>query len=392
MEPGVASELELTATAMASDGRAVGREESGRVVFVDGALPGERVRARIGEQRPRYASGDLVEVLEASRDRVEPRCRHLLQGCGGCQWQHVDPQAQRRFKAQIILDALRRIARIEPPALRPTVELPPWSYRTTLRAGVDADGRAGLRALRSNDLVNVPDCLVIHPLLAELLADGRYLGAAEVIMRCGARTGERLVATIPSGSPPQVPVDAVRSYFHEQAAGRLWRVSARSFFQTRPDGVDALAALVETAAGETGAPARALDLYSGVGLFAGVLAARGWAVTAVEGAAASVADARRNLRDLDVRVVRADLSGWRPEQRAELVVADPSRAGLGRAGTEAVVASGAGRLVLISCDAGSLGRDAGLLRDAGYRLASVTPVDLFPHTFHVEVVTVFERT
>ncbi len=376
---------------MASDGRAVGREGSGgRVVFLDGALPGDRVRARIIEERPRYVGGEVVELIEPSADRVDARCGHVEEKCGGCQWQHANPEAQRSYKSQIILDAFRRIGRMEPPPLQPTVELAVWGYRTTLRAGVASDGRAGLRSLRSNDVVPVPDCLVIHPLLTELLADGRYPGADEVILRCGARTGERLVATVPSGSEPDVPADVARSHFREEAAGRTWRISARSFFQTRPDGVDALAALVVAAADELSSPARALDLYSGVGLFAGVLAGRGWSVTAVEGAAASVADARHNLRDLDVRIVRADVTRWRPTQ-AELVVADPSRVGLGRSGVEAVADSGASRLILVSCDSGSLGRDAGLLGDAGYHATSVTPVDLFPHTFPAEVVTVFDR-
>jgi 23S rRNA (uracil1939-C5)-methyltransferase len=126
-----------------------------------------------------------------------------------------------------------------------------------------------------------------------------------------------------------------------------------------------------------------------VGVFAGVLAARGWSVTAVEGTPSAVNDGRANLRDLGVTVVRADVTQWTPIP-ADLVIADPSRAGLGRAAVTAITATGARRVVLVSCDAGSLGRDAGLLRDAGYHLTSVTPVDLFPHTFHVEVVSVFD--
>ncbi len=375
---------------MASNGSAVARDGSGRVVFVSGALPGELVRARITAEHARHAAGHAVEVLEASPDRAVPPCGHVSDGCGGCQWQHITPDAQRRFKADIIAEAIRRIGRVEPPPLQPTVELGPWAYRTTLRAGVGEDGRAGLRALRSNDVVPVPGCLVIHPLLADLVVDGRYPGAEEVVLRCGARTGERLAATTPGGIDAHLPADVGRSHYREEAAGRLWRISARSFFQTRPDGVDALAALVTGAAAATGRPGRALDLYSGVGLFAGVLAERGWSVTAVEGAAASVADARHNLRDLPVLIRRADVTRWRA-QPADLVVADPSRNGLGRAGVAVAAASGAARLVLVSCDAGSLGRDAGLLRAAGYRASSVTPVDLFPHTFHVEVVTVFDR-
>jgi tRNA/tmRNA/rRNA uracil-C5-methylase (TrmA/RlmC/RlmD family) len=113
-------------------------------------------------------------------------------------------------------------------------------------------------------------------------------------------------------------------------------------------------------------------------------------VTAVETARSAVADARVNLRGLDVKVVRGDVTKWTARE-ADLVVADPSRAGLGRAGVAVIEATGARRLVLVSCDAASLGRDAGLLRAAGYGLTSLTPVDLFPHTPHVEVVSVYDR-
>jgi 23S rRNA (uracil1939-C5)-methyltransferase len=179
-------------------------------------------------------------------------------------------------------------------------------------------------------------------------------------------------------------------HVHELAAGHRWQVSARSFFQARPDGVDALAELVAEAAGELAPAARALDLYSGVGVFAGVLTTRGWSVTAVESDRHAVDDARVNLRELGAKVVRADVTRWRAP-RAELVVADPSRAGLERRGVQVIATSSPRRVVLISCDAGSLARDASALGRIGYRLTSATPVDLFPHTFHVEVVSVFDR-
>jgi 23S rRNA (uracil1939-C5)-methyltransferase len=173
-------------------------------------------------------------------------------------------------------------------------------------------------------------------------------------------------------------------------AGRRWRISAGSFFQARPDGADALAELVADAAERSGPPGSALDLYSGVGLFAGVLAEKGWAVTAVESSPSSAADARANLDGLPVGVVQADVGRWSPPP-ASLVVADPSRIGLGRKGVEVVAASGAPRLILVSCDAISLGRDSGLLSKKGYRLSEMTLVDMFPQTSHVEVVSVFNR-
>ncbi len=383
------SGLELVATGMASNGEAIARDPSGKVIFIDGALPGEHVRVEILSERSKYSSGRMTELLEPSDFRREPPCPKVQRGCGGCQWQHATVAAQQQFKTDLITDAIRRLGRLDPPAPQPTVQLAAWRYRTTLRAGV-VDGQAGLRQLRTNRIVTVEDCLVVHPLLEDLLVGRRYIGAEEVLLRCGARTNERLVAPRPARVKIRVPGDVRTDHLHEIAGGRLWRVSAKSFFQTRADGADALAGLVAAAAEEIGTPSTAIDLYSGVGLFAGVLADRGWSVTAVEGASSAVHDARVNLRDLGVAVVRADVTRWTPA-KADLVVADPSRAGLGRGGVAVVAASGARRVVLVSCDAASLGRDAGLLREEGYRLTSVTPVDLFPHTFHVEVVTVFDK-
>ena len=322
----MAEQLRLTATAMASDGRAVSRHPSGQVVFLEGALPGEEVVATIVAERRHYLTARVARVVTASAARLEPRCGHVAEGCGGCQWLHVGIDAQVEFKRQILIDTIRRIGRIECPELSETVGLEPWNFRTSLRATV-VDGRAALRRARSNEGIPVPGCLVVHPLLTELLDGRRYPGAEEVLLRCGARTGERLVSVRPHRIVADVPGDVRSDWVHELAAGRTWRVSAASFFQSRPDGVDALADLVVSAASDV-EPTVAVDLYSGVGVFAGVLAARGWSVTAVEGSATAVRDAEANLAGLGVRVVRADVTRWYPEQAA-LVVADPSRAGLG---------------------------------------------------------------
>lgn len=379
------TQVELVTTGATSDGHALGREASGRVVFVPGALPGERVLVEIVSERPKSAMARLVEVLEPSTRRVVPPCPLLAAGCGGCQWQHASADEQRRMKVEIVANAVAR-AGVELPGAPSMVELDPWAYRTTVRAAV-VDGRAGYRRRESHDVLRVPECLVAHPLLADLLADGRFDGASEVLLRCGARTGERLAATVPAGLEISVPDDVHRDAFSEIAAGRRWRISAGSFFQARPDGADALAQLVAAAAGE---PGPALDLYSGVGLFSGVLAERGWTITAVESSPTAVADARANLDGLPVEIVQADVTRWAPPA-VSLVVADPSRIGLGRKGVGVVAASGARRLVLVSCDAISLGRDSALLAKQGYRLTAMTLVDMFPQTSHVEVVSTYDR-
>jgi 23S rRNA (uracil1939-C5)-methyltransferase len=381
------STVRVRTTAMSTDGRAVGRLDSGKVVFVDGALPDEEVEVVIESAKSSFASARLSRVVVSSVDRRVPPCPRLGEGCGGCQWQHASAGAQLRYDSILISESLRRIGRIaDPPVLEP-VELAPWRGRTTIRVGVH-DGRAALRRGASHDLVPIEGCLIAHPLLLPYLSGRRYPGARALTLRCGARTGEVLIDATPAGRV-ELPDEVATDHFHEIAAGRRWRISARSFFQSRPDGADALAGAVAAAAG-AGGGRRAVDLYAGVGLFAGVLAGAGWSVVAVEGSHRSVADARVNLADLDVRVVEGDVNAWRADEAADLVVADPSRAGLGRDGAATAVAVRAPRVILISCDAASLGRDAALLIDHGYRLVSVTPIHMFPQSRHIEAVSLFE--
>lgn len=389
-----AATLEVTRIVAGGDGFA--HDDSGRVVFVPGALPGEQVRVEVHDQRRDFARARLIEVVRPSPLRVAEPCSFVAAGCGGCDWQHIDASGQRRLKAEIVQDALRRQARIEV-EVDPGPELPATGYRTTAR-GAALDGRFGFRHRGSHELVPVSPCLVAHPLLDELITDGRYPDG-EVILRVGARTGERLVVI--DGVGAEVP-DGVRvatkaglragnrAWYHEELSGRRWRISARSFFQARPDGAEALVeAVAEVFAGALGPEPHLVDLFGGVGLFAGSVGPIG-RVTLVESGASAVADARINLADGPARFVKGDVARWRPA-RADLVVADPPRVGLAASGVAAVSATQAERVALVSCDPASLGRDAKLLAAAGYRLATATLIDLFPHTSHVEVVSRFDR-
>lgn len=388
----------LEITTVVAGGEGMGRDASGRVTFVEGALPGETVTVELHQQKKDFARGRVLEVVVASPDRVAPPCPFVAAGCGGCDWQHAATAAQRRLKALVVADALRRQAHLDL-AVGEGPELPAEGYRTTLR-GVATDGRFGFRRRHSHEVVDVAPCLIAHPLVDELVTHGRFPNG-EVVLRAGARTGERLVIVNVDAAGTQVPdgvrvisaaelSSGTRAWFHEELAGRRWRISARSFFQARPDGAEALVDQVRAAIdGALPHGGHLVDLYGGVGLFAGALGGGGQ-VTLVEHSASSVADARVNLEGMDARIVRADVDHWGPA-RADVVVADPPRAGLGARGVAKVAATQAPRLVLVSCDPAALGRDARLLAEAGYDLVSVELVDLFPHTSHVEVVSRFGR-
>ena len=399
--------VEVTVTGVAAGGDGVGRLPDGRVVFVRGAIPGDRVDVDVFEDKGRFARATPLEVLTGGPGRIEPPCPHQDEGCGGCGWQHVEPATQRDLKQRVVVEALERIGKLDPatlPPVDPGPKLPPLNHRTTVRAAVDAAGRAGLRAHHTHAVVPFGDigCPVAHPLVDEVLRDGRFAHADEIVVRCGVATGERLTAVHPKVPPDMtgVPDDVVvvgadelaagrRVWLHEVVRGRRWRISAGSFFQSRPDGAAALVDIVGKAIRPHVSPdQRLVDLYAGVGLFAGTLAERfGLIPTAVESNRSAVADAKANLADIArARIIGVDVRKWRPSP-ADVVVADPSRHGLGGPVVSRIAATGAPTVVLVSCDPGALGRDAGLLTGAGYHLQSLTLVDLFPNTPHVEVVT-----
>lgn len=421
---GTAASLRITGVAVGGDG--VAREPSGRVVFVDGALPGEVVTTRLVAERRHHARAEVTGVREPAAGRVPAPCPFVAAGCGGCGWQHVAVPTQHELKVGMVAEALVRLGGVADPAVIAAPPLPATGYRTTLRGVAGDDGRVALRRRHSHDLVAVPGCLVAHPLVAEVLAEGRFPPGAAVTVRAGAGTGERMVVVDENSGQPggatgngpgensgqpgghgeetgriRVP-DGVRvvtgaelaggrrAWLHEVVAGVRLRVSARSFFQSGRDGAEALVAAVGAAVGDVGPGDRLADLYGGVGLFAATVGRRG-RVEVVESSPSSAADARVNLQGLDAHVVRSDVARWRP-RRMDVVVADPPRAGLGRRVARVVAATRAPRVVLVSCDAGSLGRDVRLLRGAGYRFVSSTVVDAFPHTPHVEVVSRFDRT
>lgn len=397
-------DLELTPSAMAAGGDAIARDADGRVVFVEGALPGERVRARVVQSKKDFARAVVVDVVDASPDRVAPPCAALAEGCGGCSWQHVAAGAQSRLKVAIVEDALRRIGRFDAADLPPIGVRPMATpaVRTSARLGVDATGRAGQHRRGSHDVIATSACLAAHPLLGELIVDGRFGAAAnEVLLRVGAASGERAALGFPSsdgfGWLPDDVVVGPDAVVHESVAGAWLQVSIGSFFQSGPVAAEALVAAVDDAVGDAlGRGGHLVDAYAGVGLFGATVGAsrEGVKVTSIESDRAANADARVNLAELDAVVLEGEVGRWRPspdDPPVDVVIADPARSGLGRPGASALTAAGAGRLVLVSCDPASLARDARLLADAGYRLASLDLVDAFPDTFHVEAVSRFDR-
>ncbi len=384
--------VDLDLSRIVAGGDALAREESGRVVFVRGGLPGEKVRARMVEQKKDFGRAEVVEILQPSPHRVPVVCAHGRAGCGGCGWMHSSVAGQLEMKRAVVLDALRRTGGISEPVVTFGPELPASGFRTSMRMVVTGD-RLALRQARSHQTTVIDHCLVAHPLLGEIISNGRFPGMDEVSLRVGVASGERSVMISPGITARQAMLPAgvrsgPRSIVHETVAGRSFQITATSFFQTRTDGADALVQAVSAATGPL-AGKTFIDAYGGVGLFASTLGADSSVVTIEENPSSSM-DARVNLAGRDATMVCSSIERWSAVP-ADMVIADPSRKGLGSAAVDILTRTKAERLVLVSCDPVAMARDAKLLAGKGYDLVESSLIDLFPHTPHIEVVSRFDR-
>jgi tRNA/tmRNA/rRNA uracil-C5-methylase (TrmA/RlmC/RlmD family) len=380
--------------AVAHGGHCVARHE-GQVLFVRHALPGETVAARVTSlgRKGRFVRADAVEVLVASPDRREAPCP-VAPACGGCDWQHVTPQAQRRLKEDVVREAMTRFAGITLPDTfcvdavvdphplgdAPVAEGLGWRTRGTL--GVDGTGRAGFLAHRSHRVVVGGQCAQLHPRLAPLRLFDRSWPQGRVGF-VAPSLGEPLAFT-ESAAPEGV--------IHERADGGTWSVAPDGFWQVHPGAPDALVGhvrrMLDPQAGE-----RLVDLYAGVGLL-GLSLARGASgvreVTLVEGDRRACELAAGNAGDLPATVVRSGVDRWvaRPGalEGVDLVVLDPPRTGAGSTVVEAIASARPRAVAYVACDPVALARDLATFGDRGLVLEELVALDLFPTTHHVECV------
>jgi tRNA/tmRNA/rRNA uracil-C5-methylase (TrmA/RlmC/RlmD family) len=367
---------------VAHGGHCVARHE-GRVVFVRHALPGETVVVEVTEDRGgSFCRGDAVKVESPSPDRVAPSCPVARPGgCGGCDFQHVAPAAQRALKAAVLSEQMSRLAGLDVSV--EVEELPggPLSWRTRARLATDESGRPGFRAHRSHEVIPIDGCPIAAPGTVD-----------QVVGRIWPPSSSVTVAVDSSATTHIGPSTAV-----ETAARRTWQVPADGFWQAHPDAADVYVEVVESWAKLSPGEA-AWDLYCGVGLFAAVLATEvgpAGEVIAVESAHPSAEAAADNLADLpQVRifegrveaVLRAGIG-----RAPTVVVLDPPRTGAGRKVVESVAGRSPERVIYVACDPAALARDVATFADHGYRLADLRAFDAFPMTHHMECAALLTR-
>ncbi|WP_030997891.1 class I SAM-dependent RNA methyltransferase [Streptomyces sp. NRRL F-5630] len=424
-------EYEVEVGPVAHGGHCVARTQEGRVLFVRHTLPGERVVARVtdGAEDSRFLRADAVEILDASKDRIEAPCPFAGPGrCGGCDWQHAKPGAQRRLKADVLREQLERLAGLTPEQANwdgtvlpaegdklPAGEVPAW--RTRVQYAIDEDGHAGLRRHRSHEVEPIDRCLIAAEGVSELGIESRDwsgMDTVEAIAATGSQDRQVIVTPRPGARLPLVQLDKPvsvlrvdekdggvhrvhgRAFVRERADEHTWRVGNGGFWQVHPKAADTLvrAAMqgLTPRKGET-----ALDLYCGVGLFAGALADRvgeKGAVLGIETSKRAVEDARHNLADHPrVRIEQGKVDQVLPRTgitEADLIVLDPPRAGAGKATVRHLTTLTPRRIAYIACDPAALARDLKHFAENGYRVRVLRAFDLFPMTHHVECVAILE--
>ncbi len=434
----------LTIERMSYGPEAIAHTEEGKAVFVTGGVTGDTVLAQIDSEAKSYAKAHVVEVVEASPSRVTPQCPYAGV-CGGCPWAAMDYALQARTKREGVVDQLVRVGHMDRDAAEDLVAecvspSEPWGYRNKVELAVTEQAgrvRLGMHAQSGAGVVSVKSCALLSKRYQgavksvagalSYLAGSHDLGLERVGIRASTRTKDVEVAlwnrpgAFPRGQVSKVLGDAVKTTsvarvmqkgpakarkiagveclsgkgcWEELIAGNRMIVSAPSFFQVNTKGAEKLVELVMEGL-DPRADEEAMDLYCGAGTFTVPLAKRCAYVSAVESYGPAVRDLRRNLErnNLDnVDAIGGDAGREFPYTDADVIVVDPPRAGLAPEVIEQLCDQPARAIAYVSCDPATLARDLARFIDEGvFAPASVTPVDLFPQTFHVETVTILKR-
>ncbi|HXF84186.1 MAG TPA: class I SAM-dependent RNA methyltransferase [Anaerolineales bacterium] len=404
-------------------GDAMGRLEDGRAVFVPFGLPGERVRVRLIEERRGFARGEILQILEPASNRAQPQCKHFGE-CGGCHYQHLPYEKQIQAKTEILTDQLKRIGKIENPPVQPMVPCPkPWYYRNHVQFSLTEDGKLGFvssplfveeKQEARERVIAITECHLPESPINDFWRQLEFeadTGIERVSLRAGQEGDLMLVLESDSPRPPELEIEAEISVVHVYQGNtvvlagndyiilrvleRDFKVSAPSFFQVNTVMAEKM---VNHLLAHLPVPSSAtlLDLYCGVGLFSAFFAPKCKRVIGVESSPSACEDFSFNLDEFEnvelyegtAEEVLPGLVGQIAE--SPYVVVDPPRAGIERHALDALMQLKPHAIAYVSCDPATLARDARRIIENGYQLKQVTPFDLFPQTYHIESISLFQ--
>jgi 23S rRNA (uracil1939-C5)-methyltransferase len=430
--------LEVEVDSLAFGGRGVARAD-GFVVFVAGALPGDRVRVEVTKAKKRFAEARTVELLQAGADRIPDRCVHGGEPCPGAPWQGLPYERQLAIKSEQVAEALRRIGGLEGYELEPIVAAEQqWRYRNKLEYsfGENPDGEValGFHARGRWDLiVDVDDCHLASEAgnaarnevrewarldsVAPYDPRSREGALRNLVVREGRRSGQIQTRLVTSAARlPRPPVDLHTviegdsggtdgptgvlgdERLREELCGLKLEMSHGAFFQTNTEMAERLYAVAADFAGLSGSE-KVFDLYCGIGTIGLTMAAKAGEVWGLEIVPEAIEDAERNAERNgvgNIHFLAANArTGVRPlivqAGKPDVVVVDPPRAGLSQKIVRRLIECEARKIVYVSCNPTTLAPNAAQLIEAGYRLSRVRPVDMFPQTPHIECVALLEK-
>lgn len=353
--------VRVTVEKVAHGGHFIARHDA-IVIFVRHAIPGEDVTVEITDVTKNFARADVVEIHQPSEDRVSPPCPFAGE-CGGCDFQHISIERQRDLKSDVIHEQFARLAKED---LRIPVEEcgPSLGWRVRATATANKEGKLGFYRYRSNVVLPVSDCIVLHPSLKyREKAHERY-------------EADEKVRFLPT-------------------AELSLQLSESSFWQGHVNAptvlTEALLSSVEIREGD-----HIFDLYGGVGLFTSALIEKvgaGGRIDLIESNRHACVDAEKNFEEnASVHIHRASVEKALPRfKRADVVVLDPPREGAGERVIDGIIALNPRAIAYVACDPASLARDTVYLRDGGYKISKVRAFDLFPMTHHIELIAVYQR-
>ena len=408
--------IEVIVDKFAYGGECFGRLEDGRAVFIPFVLPGEKVKIELIEEKKGFTRARLVEIIEPSPNRIEPFCQHFSV-CGGCHYQHMSYQTQLIAKQEIVEDAFKRIAKLDNIPMQPIIPSEKQlNYRNTVQFHPTWDGHLGYQAWRTNKVVDISECYLPMPVIDDLWKNMQFPEEAEinrVSFKQNNYSDSMLILESNLSDLPEfsadLPISVVyvhpkggrvlsgNNYLVYEVHGENFQVTADSFFQVNFSGAEKMITQLLNEV-EKNFPNRndltIFDVYCGVGLFSKFLAPKAKELIGIELSESACEDFSVNLNSFDnVSIYQDKAERALPtiKGKPDMIVVDPPRTGLGKYALDAIIEKEPELLIYISCDPSTLARDVKKLVEADFILESVTPLDMFPHTYHIENIVVLKK-
>ncbi|MBX3036498.1 MAG: class I SAM-dependent RNA methyltransferase [Anaerolineales bacterium] len=419
--------FEITLEKFTYGGDAMGRLPDGRAVFVPFGLPNEIVKIKLTQEKQNFARGEIIEIIKTSPERIQAKCKHFfsplllgeglgVRSCGGCHYQNLSYENQLKAKTEILSDQLRRIGKIENPPIQKMIPSPnEWNYRNNIQFHLTNEGKLGFINSKGNSAFAIEECHLpdkeIDSFWKELNFESN-LNLERVSLRSGDENDLMLILESESLETPELEIEADVSVIHVyenhpiviagqdhifiKVLDKVFKISASSFFQVNTKMVEKMVEHLITQLPITNSAITLLDIYCGVGLFSKFFASKYEKVIGIESSPSACEDFVFNLDEFDnVDLYEGTAENILPKLEKQIntpthVIVDPPRAGIDKLALDAIIKLKPQIIAYVSCDPSTLARDAARLMNGGYKLKQVTPFDLFPQTYHIESISIFE--